>query len=53
MPLYPLPIVVALLANLALLAAFVYDDPFNSLLGIVLVGAIAAGELILRRSRRE
>lgn len=53
MPFYPWPIAIALLANVALLAAFVYDDPFNSLLGIVLVGAIALIELGLRRSRRE
>ena len=49
MPLYPWPIVIALIANLALLAAFVYDDPFNSLLGLAIVAGFALVALALRR----
>jgi APA family basic amino acid/polyamine antiporter len=51
MPFYPWPIVLALITNLALLAAFIYDDPFNSLLGLAIVAAIAGIEMALRRRR--
>lgn len=40
MPWYPLPLIVALLSNFGLLVAFVYDDPFNSLIGFVVIGVI-------------
>lgn len=52
MPLYPWPIAIALLANLVLLATFVYDDPFNSLLGVAIVAVIAVGERLLTRRRQ-
>lgn len=43
MPLYPLPVVLALAANTALLAAIVWEDPANSglALGAVAVAALA------------
>jgi APA family basic amino acid/polyamine antiporter len=39
MPLYPLTAWLALIVNLALLAAFVYDDVANALLGLAIVSA--------------
>lgn len=49
MPLYPLPLVVALLANVGLFAAFVYDDLFNSLIGFVVVGTILLAQELASR----
>lgn len=41
-PLYPLPIVLSLLINAALLAAMIYEDALHSLIGIAIVLAIGA-----------
>lgn len=40
MPLFPVPPIVAILLNGLLLAAVVYEDPANSLVGIIVVAAI-------------
>jgi APA family basic amino acid/polyamine antiporter len=40
MPLFPLPALVGLLLNGLLLAAVIYEDPANSLAGLVVVAAI-------------
>lgn len=47
MPLYPLPIVVAVALNAALLGAMIYEDAFHSLAGIAAatVIGIAAGQI--------
>lgn len=47
MPLYPLPAILALLLNTALLAAVIWEDPANS--GIALAAIAAAGLFIWRR----
>jgi APA family basic amino acid/polyamine antiporter len=40
MPLFPLPAVVGLLLNGLLLAAVLYEDPVNSVLGLIVVAVI-------------
>ena len=40
MPLFPVPAIVAILLNGLLLAAVIYEDPANSLVGIIVVAAI-------------
>jgi len=52
MPLYPLPVIVALAANAALMAAFIYDDPFDALFGVVIVIFLTLGWLAMTRLRR-
>lgn len=47
-PLYPFTAWLALLINLVLLAVFVFQDPFYSLLGIVLVAAISVPYFALK-----
>lgn len=42
MPWFPLPALLGLAINLALLAALVMDDPAHSLLGLLLLAAIGA-----------
>lgn len=49
MPLYPLPAIVALLVNLALLVAFVVEDPIHSLWGLGLT--LPALPMLFRLSR--
>jgi APA family basic amino acid/polyamine antiporter len=49
MPLYPMPVVVALVANTALLAAVVWEDPANSLLSLAAVAVV--GLVIAWRAR--
>jgi APA family basic amino acid/polyamine antiporter len=49
MPLYPLPVVLALVLNSALLAAIVWEDPANS--GIALTAVSVAGLFIWWRRR--
>lgn len=39
-PLYPAPIIATLLINVLLLAALVYEDAFNSLIGLAAVAAV-------------
>jgi APA family basic amino acid/polyamine antiporter len=51
MPLYPLSIWLVLGFDLVLLAVFVVQDPYYSLLGVVLVAALSAGYLLLARLR--
>ena len=51
MPLYPLSGYLALGLDAVVLAVFVVQDPFNSLLGLVLVAALSAGYLLLARNR--
>lgn len=41
MPLYPLPVLVALAVNLALLAAFIWEDAFHSMQGLLILALIA------------
>lgn len=50
--LYPVSTIIALLANLALLGAFIYDDPFNALLGVGIVAVLTLGWLASMRWRR-
>jgi APA family basic amino acid/polyamine antiporter len=51
MPLFPVPAVVGLIVNLTLMGAVIYEDPWNSMIGIAALAAIAA-VLMLRRARR-
>ena len=51
MPFYPLSIWLVLGFDLVLLAVFVVQDPYYSLLGVVLVAALSAGYLLLARLR--
>ncbi len=51
MPFYPLSGYVVLAFDLLLLAVFVAQDPFYSLLGLVLVAGLSAGYLLLTRLR--
>lgn len=41
-PLYPVPVVIAIAINAVLLAALVYENPLHSLMGFCLLAAIAA-----------
>lgn len=41
MPLYPLPALLGLVTNVALLAALFYEDPAHSSIGVALVAVIA------------
>ena len=47
MPVWPVTIAIAIAANVALLAAFIYDEPFNALIGVVIVVAFTAVWLAL------
>ena len=40
-PLYPIPVIVAIAINAVLLAALIYEDPLHSLMGFALLAAIA------------
>jgi APA family basic amino acid/polyamine antiporter len=51
-PLYPIPIVLAVAVNLALLAALVVEDPVHSLAGFALLAALGAGYRAAPRLRR-
>ena len=51
MPFYPLSIWLVLGFDLVLLGVFVVQDPYYSLLGVVLVAALSAGYLLLARLR--
>ncbi len=51
MPWYPVTITLALIANVALLVAFVYDDPFNALIGLGIDFALMLVWLVIERSR--
>ncbi|MGX7951895.1 APC family permease [Tsuneonella sp. HG249] len=53
MPLYPLSAWAALAFNLILLLVFVVQEPFYTLLGLVLVAALSAGYLLLARAGGE
>ncbi|WP_155264652.1 APC family permease [Sphingomonas segetis] len=52
MPLFPIPAVLAIGVNSALLAALIYDDPLHSLEGFALVAAIALLYSIFGQSRK-
>ena len=54
MPLFPLPALIGLLINAALLIALSYEDPFNSLAGIAFVVVIGSVYKVMQwfRSRR-
>lgn len=52
MPLFPIPAVLAIGVNSALLAALIYDDPLHSLEGFALVAVIALLYSILGQSRK-
>ena len=52
MPLFPLPAIFSLILNGLLLAAVVYEDPINSLLGLVVVTTIALSTAGLQSIRR-
>ena len=51
MPFYPISACLALTLDLVLLAVFVVQDPYYSMLGLVLVAALSAGYLLLARAR--
>ena len=51
-PLYPLPIIIAVLVNSALLAALIYDDPRHSLEGFVLLVLIGTGYVFVGPARQ-
>ncbi len=51
MPWYPVTITLALIANVALLVAFIYDDPFDALIGLGIVFALMLVWLIIERPR--
>lgn len=53
MPLYPVPVLLALAINLALLTAFVLEDPLHSLQGLVILAAIALIYSVLHRRRAQ
>ena len=50
-PLYPIPVVIAIAINAALLAALVYENPLHSLAGFGLLAAIAAIYWLIGRGR--
>jgi basic amino acid/polyamine antiporter, APA family len=53
MPLYPLPVLIALAINLGLLAAFAIEDPLHTLQGFAILAVIALVYTVLhRRSAR-
>ena len=51
-PLYPIPVVITIVINAILLVAMVYEDPFNSLAGLVLLAATATTYGIIGRLRQ-
>ncbi|MFM6931124.1 MAG: APC family permease [Novosphingobium sp.] len=51
MPWFPLTMTVALAVNGGLLVAFIYDDPFNALLGVAIVAAMTLGWFLVRDRR--
>lgn len=51
MPLYPLPVLLALALNLALLVGFVIEDPVHSLQGLALLVLVGIGYYIAGRRR--
>jgi APA family basic amino acid/polyamine antiporter len=51
-PLYPVPILIAVAVNLTLLAALIYEDPLHSLAGFAFLIAIALVYSMLARSQR-
>ena len=51
-PLYPIPIIIAVAVNLALLAALIVEDPVHSLAGFGFVGVLGLGYWLLPRLRR-
>lgn len=50
-PLYPLPILIAISAHLALLAAVIFEDPVHSLQGLGMLAALAVVYLVIHRIR--
>lgn len=53
MPLFPLPSLLGILLNLALLTAMTIDDPWHSLIGIVAAAALGAVYAIFGRNQAE
>lgn len=51
MPFYPLPALVALLVNGALLGAFIFEDPLDSLVGLAILVVVGACYLGIDRLR--
>ena len=51
-PLYPIPIVIAVAVNSALLAALIYEDPMHSLAGFAFLVGVAVVYWALPRNRR-
>lgn len=51
--LYPLPVIIAVVVNLALLAALIYEDPLHSLEGFVLLAIIGTGYAVVGSGRRD
>ncbi len=56
MPLFPLPAILGLIFSVLLLGAVIYEDPFNSLLGLVTVAVVGlvykSRALLLRRHKQ-
>ena len=48
-PLYPIPIIIAVAVNLALLVALVIEDPVNSIAGFAIVGTLGLGYWLVPR----
>ena len=57
MPLFPLPAILGLIFSVLLLGGVIYEDPFNSLLGLVTVAVIGlvymSRALLLRRLKQQ
>jgi APA family basic amino acid/polyamine antiporter len=51
MPLFPLPAVLGILVNLALIAALVWEAPLDSIVGVGLLAAIALVYAVIRPNR--
>lgn len=51
-PLYPLPVAMAIAVNTLLLAALIYQDPMHSIEGFALLALIAAAHAIAAQSRK-
>jgi APA family basic amino acid/polyamine antiporter len=51
-PVYPLPVILAVVINLALLAALIYEDPLHSLEGFALLAIIGTGYALRGSARR-
>ena len=51
-PLYPLPVLLAVAINTTLLAALIYEDPLHSLEGFALLAAIVGVYAVIGPSRK-